>query len=641
MSLLAPFSLLFLFLAIPIVVMYMLKLHRREVRVSSTMLWNAVLRDRQANTPWQKLRRNLFLFLQLLILTCLILALARPAIAIPSVSSGSIVVILDASASMKASDVDPTRFEAGREVVEHLIDSLSDNGRMTLIQASMPPKVLASSEIDRGKLHQALQSAAATNGEADWKTTFALAAGAAASGQTSQPSSIVIVSDGGLPEADLPPLPGEVNYIPVGKSGDNLAISALALREAGSSLELYTRISNFSDQPRQVLLSIHRDEALINAQTVDVPSNGQASISLKDLPLGEGVFKARLERVDSPGEQLDALPLDDTAFAVNQVQKNRRVLLISPGNFFLEQVFSAMPGVTAYRALPAASTEEGYSGGIQLPKELPGGEGSFDLYVLDGILPVAPDSNLPVLPEGNLLLINPPPTALFNVTGTFTDTQNIQVADHSLTQYVDWHEVHIAKARNVQLPAWAEMLVSNGAQPLVFAGETGGRRIAALTFDLRDSDLPLQIAFPILFANLVDYLAPLQSINPAGNILPGEGVNIISGPGVERIAIAAPSNKVYDLIPQESGLFFSGTDELGVYAVNFLKEKTQSVEYIPVNLFSENESDIQPAETIKVGRARIGATQQEKLGERELWPWFAISAFVLLILEWWIYQRRP
>jgi Ca-activated chloride channel homolog len=641
MSLLAPFALLFSLLAVPVLVMYMLKLRRREVRVSSTLLWHAVLRDRQANTPWQKLRRNLFLFLQLMILACLIIALARPAIAIPSVSSGSIIVILDASASMNASDVGPSRFEAARAVVGKLIDGLSDTAHMTLIQASFPPKVLVSSENDRSKLHQALQEATPTNGAADWETSFALAAGAASTGLESQPPSIVIVSDGGLPEDELPLLPGEVSYIPVGVSADNLAISALALREVGSNLELFAKISNFGDQTRQVLLSIYRNEALLNAQTIDVPSKGQSSISLKELPPGEAIFKARLEKAYSPEEQLDALPLDDTAFAVNQVQKNRRLLVISNGNFFLEQVLSALPGVTAYRALPAPATAEGFGGGIQLPQESQDGQGSFDLYILDGILPIAPDSNLPVLPKGNLLLINPPPTALFNVTGTFTDTQNTQVADHPLTQYLDWREVHIAKARHVQMPAWAEMLVSSGTQPLVFAGETEGRRIAVLTFDLRDSDLPLQIAFPILFANLIDYLAPVQSIIPRGNILPGEGVSIVPRPGVDEVSIVSPSNKVYTLTPDEGGLLFAETGELGVYAVNFLEEKTQTADFFSVNLFSNSESNIKPAETIQVGRTKIGAVKQEKLGERELWPWFAMSAFILLILEWWIYHRRP
>jgi len=638
MSFLAPFFLFLSILALPILLMYMLKLRRREVRVSSTLLWQAVLRDRQANTPWKKLRRNLLLLLQLLILVGLVVALARPAVATPSISSGSLVVLLDASASMRASDVDPSRFEAARAAVRTLIDGLSGSAQMTLIQAGFRPKVLASAENDRTELRHALQSATPTNGPVDWKTAFALAAGAASAEQggagAASPATIVIVSDGGLPETGLPPLPGEVRYMPVGTFANNLAISALALRPAGNNLELFTSLANYSDQPRQVVLSIYRNGELLNAQTVELLPNDETGVSLPDLPTGEAIFEARLEPAGTQEGPLDALPLDDTAFAVSQGQKNRRILVVSKGNFFLEQVLSALQGVTVYRALPSAASNEGAGGGIQLPQE------SFDLYVLDGILPTAPDSNLPVLPEGNLLLINPPPTALFNVTGTFTETQEARVADHPLTQFLDWREVQIAKARHVQLPAWAETLVSAGDNPLVFAGETDGRRIAVLTFDLHDTDLPLQIAYPILIANLINYLAPVQSIDAPENLLPGESVTILPGLGIQEVAVASPAGAVSTMRPNENGLLFSETGELGVYAVNFLKEKSQSVEYFAVNLFSEGESDIKPAATIQIGRTKISASEQEKLGKRELWPWFALAAFIVLVLEWWTYHRR-
>ena len=73
--------------------------------------------------------------------------------------------------------------------------------------------------------------------------------------------------------------------------------------------------------------------------------------------------------------------------------------------------------------------------------------------------------------------------------GNFTNTavSNITTND-PLTQYLDWSGVHILKARAVTLPTWARVLVEAEGGPLVFAGETGGRRIAVLTFDLHDSD---------------------------------------------------------------------------------------------------------------------------------------------------------
>ena len=63
MTFLSPIALLFGLLALPILLLYMLKLRRREVDVSSTLLWEMLLRDRQANAPWQRLKRNVLLFL--------------------------------------------------------------------------------------------------------------------------------------------------------------------------------------------------------------------------------------------------------------------------------------------------------------------------------------------------------------------------------------------------------------------------------------------------------------------------------------------------------------------------------------------------------------------------------------------------
>jgi hypothetical protein len=83
MSFLTPLFLLLGLLAVPVIILYMLRLRRREVLVSSTMLWQKLMRDREANAPWQRLRRNLLLFLQLLILAALVLALARPFLPVP------------------------------------------------------------------------------------------------------------------------------------------------------------------------------------------------------------------------------------------------------------------------------------------------------------------------------------------------------------------------------------------------------------------------------------------------------------------------------------------------------------------------------------------------------------------------------
>ena len=86
----------------------------------------------------------------------------------------------------------------------------------------------------------------------------------------------------------------------------------------------------------------------------------------------------------------------------------------------------------------------------------------------------------------------------------------------------------ILEAARLLLPDWAHLVIagdpapdsgppldagpaSEAAAPLLFAGELGGRRVAVLAFDLHRSDLPLQVAFPLLLANLIDWLAPQGS----------------------------------------------------------------------------------------------------------------------------------
>ena len=218
----------------------------------------------------------------------------------------------------------------------------------------------------------------------------------------------MIVSDGGLPESGLPSLPGEVRYIPIGESQNNLAITALALRPAQKSPQLFAEISNFDSADRVVLLSIYFNDGLIDARQLSIQADSSANLTLDNLSNDSGIYKATittpnssnsLNPLNSPNSQsslnsLDSLPLDNTAFAVFQSSTSRRVLLVSKGNLFLEQLLASLPGIQPFRALPATD------GTIQIPND------PFDLYIFDGIIP-------PELPNANLLLVNPSTNPFF------------------------------------------------------------------------------------------------------------------------------------------------------------------------------------------------------------------------------------
>ncbi|MGQ0603493.1 MAG: vWA domain-containing protein, partial [Anaerolineales bacterium] len=501
MSFLTPLFLALAALAAPILILYMLKLRRREVEVSSVMLWQMLLRDREANSPWQRLRRNLLLLLQLLLLALLVIALARPFLSVPTVARGTLIVLLDASASMNATDVQPNRFDFAKVAIRELIDGLANDSRMSLIVVGRQPVVLASGTGDKDTLRVALSSANVTHGPADWEAAFALAGGAARAGLLSE-TRIVIFSDGGLP-GDLPPLPGDVRYVPIGASADNLGIEALSLRPTGKGPQLFARVANYGDADRIAIVSISIGGELFSAQQLNVPAGGSADLSLADLPDAPAIYTARLSMLGTgEGAAFDAFALDDTAWAVYQPPTSGRVLVLSPGNIFLEQILTALPGLQPFRASPSAP----------LPTD------PFDLYVYDSVTETIK------LPATEVLIVNPlSDTALFAVSETFTNTKLVRVAQNDpLTQYLDWGGVNILQARKVTVPDWARVLVEAEGGPLVLVGETGGRRVAIITFRLQDSDLPLQLAFPVLMSNLINYLAPAQTFSAPDGLRPGE-----------------------------------------------------------------------------------------------------------------------
>ena len=298
-----------------------------------------------------------------------------------------------------------------------------------------------------------------------------------------------------------------------------------------------------------------------------------------------------------------------------------------------------LPNITPFRVVPDENGE------LAFPSD------PFALYVLDGIIPGD-------LPPADLLLINPPTNPLFAVLGTTDRTDDAIVANHPLTRFVEWNTVHVLRAKQVETPSWDEVLISTERIPLVFIGERSGQRIAVVTFDLHDSDLPLQITYPILFANLINFLATTNAMEAPNGLQPGEAITIRPELDVSEVTIVSPSGQIFKPTLTEDEVFFSETRELGVYTVNYRTgdspELTESqgliespglaesltIDRFAVNLFSPEESDIKPKSTIQVGRNTITQSDETELGQREFWPWLATLALLVLIIEWWIYHRR-
>lgn len=606
---LAPGALALLALALPILVLYLLRLRRRRIVVSSTLLWQRFLRDREANTLWQRLRANLLLILQLLILLALVISLARPFWRTSTPVPGNAVLLLDASASMSATDVEPSRFAAAVREGHRLIDNLQEGDQMTLILAGRQPQILAAASQDRTILHRALSEAQPQNGAADWPAAIALASGAA---QGFVEPQTIILSDGRLP-AGLPDLPGEVSFRSFGRSASNVAITALALRDTGQAQQLLATVSNSGSDHQMVLLSLFDGDQLFDARRVEVPAGRQTSLTLA-VPEAGRVISARLA---TSGENW--LSIDDQAWTVAEGLAPARTLLLSNGNLFLQQILRVLSGIELFYG----------------PAGAPPQSDGFDLTVVDGLALPEP------LPAGDILIVNPQPgdpSPLFEVGEPFSETDAVVVANSPLVQNVNWRDVHISRAIEVSAP-WAEPLVVSPGGPLLLAGEYDGRRVVVLTFDLHDSDLPLQIAFPVLIANITDWLRPGDTV-ARRQFMPGEVVTISPAIATNQLAVQTPNGELRPLAYQGDPIQFGQTHAVGPYEVVAENEEGEiKREPFVVNPFYSEEFDISPATSLTIGQSVFEDQGDLQTGISELWPWFAAAGLMLVLFEWWVHHR--
>jgi len=620
LSFLTPLALALAALAVPIVLLYMLRLRRTETPISSTFLWQQLVRDREANAPWQRLRPSLLLLLQLLILAALVIALARPFIEVKTISTGRIVLLLDASASMTATDVTPSRFEAARAQALEMVDLLGAEDTMTVIRVAETPEVLAAASRDRLVLREAIESAEPTGASADWHAALTLAAAGAVGVDT---LNVVILSDGGLPDG-LPPIPGKVRFVSVGESSRNVAITALATSALPDQPpQLFARLSNYGDEDAVVILDgrLNGSGVIDWAYRYTIPARGEIDLFDIELPPDFDTLTTSLTLPSGSGET-DYLALDNVAYTVRDRSGVGRVLLATEDNLFLRQVFRSLRGVELFEMEPGGS----------LPQE------PFDLYVFDGWIP-------DTLPDGDLLLVNPPvSTDFFAVGAPIEATERLSAtADPRVRNLGGFlNAVNLLEIRPLSSIVWATPLLRVGSAPVAVAGEVGQRQVAILAFDARypNTDLVLQPAWPILIAELSAWFSPPRALDVSGSLAPGTAVTVHLIEDANEAIVTRPDGEPIRLEPQGSSAVFAETGELGLYRVDLQRSgETVRTEQFVVNLFDPNESAIEPRESLTIGATTVPRGAREETARREFWPWIAALGLALLLVEWLLYHR--
>ena len=184
------------------------------------------------------------------------------------------------------------------------------------------------------------------------------------------------------------------------------------------------------------------------------------------------------------------------------------------------------------------------------------------------------------------------------------------------------------------------MMIDAQGGPLLVSGEIENRQIAILTFALQESDLPLQLAWPILVANLTQWYTPPRTLNVQGNVEPGSAVVLRPIIG-DSLLVTAPDGDETPLNLQDAPqMIFADTAQPGIYTVDILEDgETLATEAFAVNLFDAGESDITPRDEVTIGTTTITEAAREETGQRELWPLLALLGLAILLIEWLYYHR--
>lgn len=602
-----------------LVLLYLLKVRRRDFEVGSTYLWTHLLRDLAAHEPWQRLHWSVLLTAQLAAMALLVLAFARPFYTAQAAESIHAIILLDGSASMQMTDVSPNRFEAARGEARRVLRELPDESIGTVIVLKAKPEVLVAASADRQQLAQALDSATVSGGPADLRQAMLLAS---ALNNERKRARIFLISDGAFREAEGIDSSGiEVRFVPVGTSADNRAISTLSARpdpQNAHKYQVFARVRNYSDGPMRDVLSITADGSPADSREVALGPGEARDYVFSDLPVGTKTVEARL------GGR-DALPLDDQAYAVLDVRRPAQVLLVTGGNLYLEKVMGLIPNAELFRTQPRRY--------FTLDAD------RYDLVVFDTFVP-------DVLPRGNLLFINPPESTLFTVEG---EVRRPRVRDWErdspLLQFVDLRDVAIARAARLSVPAWARVIVQGDDLPLMLSGERENQqRIVALPFDLRQTNLPLSAAFPIMMLNIMGYLEPPGQVDTR-DLRPGDLVTISALPQTDEITVRKPDGTTTSFKVAGAPLRFDQTALPGIYTATQKVSNaaiTNGQEVFAVNPSNERESDVRPRELTLVGGQSFapptaGLTVPV---QREIWYWVLPIILLLLLFEWWWFHRR-
>jgi len=592
MSFLAPSALALLSLAIPLVVLYMLRSRRRRVEVPSVKLWAAEEENVSAALPWQRLTITAALLMQLLALALFAFLLARPFFREETLLGPHTVMIIDTSGSMATAG----RLDAAKARATALAVDASDAQLVSVVEAGPRPRVLVAFSRDPEAVRNAIGSLEAGGGTEDLPGALRLARGLTS---PDRPTTVLLLTDGGFENVLDEPI-ADATHVRFDAIDDNVAITAFGTGVAGEGgPRVFIELSSFSNRPESVTVEMTVDGLRIGTVDFDLDA-GESAREIVPVDAGPGqAVEVRLL------DHEDANPLDDRSALILSGGADLSATVLGEGSPFLDALLRSVEGIR-----PAIG-------------EAP------DIVIFDG-------GNASIIDRPAWVIAPAEPPPGLTIEGRLDNpVVTFQRSSEPILDGLDFSELAIGEA---QIPVGAGWLtlVGAGDVPLVMLGEVNGHRVVYFTFDLVRSNLPVQVTFPILGARILDWLGGSRvatvATGAAGTPLP---LSIPVG-GTARIAM--PDGSVRDVGSEV--LAFTDTTSPGVYEVSYLNAAGESAgSAIAARQFVSVESPGPNRAILTTGAAATTADEGTLL--REWAPLILAALLVIVLIEWWVAYGRP
>lgn len=616
MQLLYMWPFIFMLFIPAIIFLYLLKQKAKEYPFSSLFLWKSAYENLEASTLWEYLKRNLLMFLQILLILLFILALTSPYINKGGSSYENVILVIDNSGSMNSQytengkQLDKTRIEVAKEQSIEYLNSFSNDSRFTLITCNDEPSIVLSNRSDKKEVQKAIEELQAEDTKGDLKGAVSLVMSMAAEWESYE---TIFFTDSSI---DIDTVNGEV--INLNGVGSNGAIDYIShKKEEDDTLTVLVKVSNYGNTELHTDVNLYTEENIEQIQEISLQPEESHILYFEGIPSKVLYVKAEIN-------EKDGLLNDNIAFDVINEETKKKVLLVTKQNVFLEKAIQTMHNITLFKTNHVKNITN---------------EEKFDLYIFDGMMPQK------LSEKGNLIFINPKNSVkeFFTVNKNEKKGGYIKVTgkNHLTKGILDW-EFGVNKIQNLEKPDWAKAFFQLGEDTAGFYGAKKNRQVAVLGFDIHESDIALQPEFPIFMYRLLEQCLDTRLVG-SSSIVAGEKVELYSHIANEPIKILKNGKEIDSIQLSGTKTVYDKLVTKGIYQIiqktEDSKEKNSS--FIAAN-FPIEESKTFLNKVIVTGKENVEHTRKNIAlqGGKDLRKPILILIFILLCIEGIIYYRQ-